>query len=242
MSATSTTRNKKKAVCLLSGGIDSSTTMAVAHSEGFELHGMSFDYGQRNKFEINCARALGEQFEIVEHRLIKIDLRAFGGSSLTSDLEVTKGRSIMEIGLSGIPMTYVPCRNVIFLSYALAWAEVLEADDIFIGVNAIDYSGYPDCRPEFIESFEKMANLSTRCAVERGHHISIHVPLIDDTKAQIIEKGMKLGIDFSKTISCYDPAPEGVSCGQCDSCIIRQRAFMSLGIKDPVKYIQPLEE
>lgn len=234
--------NSNKAVCLLSGGVDSTTALAIAHSMGFAIYALSFNYGQRNKFEIDCARAVAESYNVTQHRIMEIDLRIFGGSSLTSDIAITKGRSIMEIGLSGIPLTYVPCRNTIFLSYALTWAEVIESDDIFIGVNAIDYSGYPDCRPEYIGAFETMSNLATRRTVEGRHTMKINAPLVDDTKAQIIRKGLELGVDYSTTISCYDPSREGISCGQCDSCIIRQQAFLSVGVNDPLKYQQPIEQ
>lgn len=233
--------SSNKAICLLSGGVDSTTALAVAHAAGFTVYVLSFDYGQRNRFEVESAKRIAKSYNVVEHRVIGIDLRAFGGSSLTSDMEVVKGRSMREIGISGIPMTYVPCRNTIFLSYALAWAEVIEANNIFIGVNAVDYSGYPDCRPEYVEAFEILANLATRSSVEGRCRVKINAPLLKDTKAQIIYKGLELGVDYSMTISCYDPSYNGMSCGQCDSCVIRQQAFKSLGIEDPVVYTRRMD-
>jgi len=224
---------KKKAVVLLSGGLDSATAMAMALNEGFELYAMSFNYGQRHSAELDCAadqaRTGAKEFKVVE-----IDLRAFGGSALTADIDVPKHYS-MEGGTDEIPVTYVPARNTIFLSYALAWAEVLGANDIFIGVNALDYSGYPDCRPEFIAAYETMANLATVAGVQ-GQKLSIRTPLIDLTKAEIIKRGLELGVDYAKTTSCYDPDPEGRSCGYCDSCLLRLKGFEDAGQTDPRKY------
>ncbi|MEN7973655.1 MAG: 7-cyano-7-deazaguanine synthase QueC [Verrucomicrobiota bacterium] len=226
---------KKKAVVLLSGGLDSATAMAMALSEGFEVYAMSFNYGQRHSVELDCAagqaRASAKEFKVVE-----IDLRAFGGSALTDEIDVPKHDSLEEVS-EEIPVTYVPARNTIFLSYALAWAEVLGASDIFIGVNALDYSGYPDCRPGFIAAYEKMANLATVAGVQ-GQKLTIHTPLIDLTKAEIIKRGLELGVDYAKTTSCYDPAPDGRACGHCDSCLLRQKGFMDAGTKDPRPYIE----
>ena len=219
----------KKAVLLLSGGLDSATTLAMARAQGFEVYALSFRYGQRHAVElkaaVNVARMLGAQ----EHKIADIDLRLFGGSALTADIEVPKDRSDAQIS-DGVPITYVPARNTIFLSFALAWAEVLGAYDIFIGVNALDYSGYPDCRPEFIEAFEKTANLATAYGVEAKQHITIHTPIIALSKAEIIREGLKLGVDYATTISCYDPSPEGKACGHCDSCSLRRKGFAENGI------------
>ncbi len=225
----------KKAVVLSSGGIDSTTAMAIAGQEGFSIYSLSFNYGQRHSFELESARRVADFFDVEDHMIIDIDLRKIGGSSLTSDIEVPKERPEQEIA-SGIPVTYVPARNTIFLSYALAWAEVLQCGDIYIGVNAVDYSGYPDCRPEYILSFEKMANLATKAGVENRIRLTIHTPLIYMTKAEIISCGHKLGVDYSMTHSCYDPSPEGYACGSCDSCIFRKKGFMEAGIPDPTKY------
>ena len=214
----------KKAVLLLSGGLDSATTLAIAKQQGFAVYALSFAYGQRHEVELKSAKKVAENLGVTEHKIAEIDLRLFGGSALTSDIAVPKNRSLENIS-HGIPITYVPARNTIFLSFALAWAEVLEAYDIFIGVNAIDYSGYPDCRPEFISAFEKMANLATAYALEKGKQIKIHTPLINLTKAEIIKQGLSLGVDYSLTISCYDPTVEGKACGICDSCIIRNKGF-----------------
>lgn len=217
-----------KAVVLLSGGLDSATCLAISRSQGFECYCLSFRYGQRHIIETERAKELAHAIGAKEHKVIELDLRAFGGSALTDDIDVPKG------GLTeNIPATYVPARNTIFLSYALAYAEVVGARDIFIGVNALDYSGYPDCRAEFIEAFEQMANLATKAAVE-GRKTKVHTPLIDMTKAQIISEGLKLGVDFSMTTSCYDPAPDGTPCGLCDSCRIRNRGFEELGMTDPL--------
>jgi 7-cyano-7-deazaguanine synthase len=219
----------KKAVLLLSGGLDSATTLALAREQGFEVYCLSFRYGQRHAVElkavVNVAKTLGAK----EHKIADIDLRLFGGSALTDDISVPKDRSDFDIS-HGIPITYVPARNTIFLSFALAWAEVLGAYDIFIGVNALDYSGYPDCRPEFIEAFEKTANLATAYGVEAKQHITIHTPIIAMSKAEIIRQGVRLGVDYSTTISCYDPSPEGVACGHCDSCVLRRKGFEANGL------------
>jgi 7-cyano-7-deazaguanine synthase len=222
-----------KAVVLLSGGLDSTTTLAIAKSEGFQVYALSFHYGQRHQIELDFASYVAKAMGTIQHIVVDIDLRLFGGSALTSDIEVPKGRSSLEMG-SGIPVTYVPARNTIFLSFALAWAEVLEADNIYIGVNALDYSGYPDCRPEFIDAYENMANLATKSAVEGSHRIKIHTPLIHLTKAQIIQRGLELGVDYSITSSCYDPAPNGAPCGTCDSCQLRAKGFAEAGVEDPL--------
>lgn len=226
---------KKQAVVLLSGGLDSATVAAIAVSEGFVVHALSFSYGQRHSLELEAARRVAESLRVAEHRIVAIDLRVFGGSALTDDIDVPKGRDSKEMG-AGIPITYVPARNTIFLSFALAWAEVLGSSDIFIGVNALDYSGYPDCRPEFIRAFEQMANLATKAGVEGRQNLTIHTPLMHLTKAQIIHKGMQLGIDYSLTSSCYDPAPDGRPCGECDSCLLRRKGFRENGIDDPLPY------
>jgi len=227
----------EKAVCLLSGGLDSATCLALARREGYQCYALSFDYGQRHKIELEAAARVAKALGATRHLVAKIGLDAFGGSALTSSgpsgIEVPKGRSAGEMG-EGIPVTYVPARNTIFLACALAWAETLEAADIFLGVNAIDYSGYPDCRPEFIEAFEKMANLATKAGVEGRQHLRIHTPLIAMTKAQIIATGTKLGVDYGLTSSCYDPGPTGAPCGQCDSCLLRQKGFRENEIEDPI--------
>jgi 7-cyano-7-deazaguanine synthase len=224
----------KRAVVLLSGGIDSTTTLAIAIAEGFEAYALSFDYGQRHQIETEAARRVADSLGAKEHRVAKIDLRAFGGSALTGHIDVPKKRSETEIA-HGIPVTYVPARNTIFLAYALAWAEVIHASDIFLGVNAIDYSGYPDCRPEFIEAFETLANVGTKAGVE-GRRFHIHTPVIKFSKAEIIRRAIELGVDLSLTHSCYDPSPEGVACGECDSCLLRLKGFREAGITDPVRY------
>jgi 7-cyano-7-deazaguanine synthase len=221
----------KKAVCLLSGGLDSSTCLAVARSEGYACYALSFDYGQRHRVELDAARRVAASLGAERHVVMKIGLDAFGGSALTGDLAVPKGRSPAEMG-NGIPVTYVPARNTVFLSFALAWAEVLETSDIFIGVNALDYSGYPDCRPEYIAAFERMANLATRAGVEGRTRIAIHAPLMQLTKADIVKLAHRLGLDFSLTHSCYDPGPEGRPCGQCDACLLRRKGFEEAGIAD----------
>ena len=228
----------KKAVVLLSGGLDSATTLAIARSEGFQLFALTFRYGQRHRWEIEAAKKVANSLEVIEHCCIDVDLAQFGGSALTdSAMEVPKDRA--DLGKPGwIPPTYVPARNTIFLSYALAWAEVLRAFDIFIGVNAIDYSGYPDCRAEFITAFERVANLATAAAGQGKGQYRIHTPIIDMTKAQIILTGTKLGVDYSLTHSCYDPDEQGRSCGRCDSCRLRLKGFAEAGIKDPIDYVK----
>lgn len=225
---------KKKAVVLLSGGLDSATALAIAKSEGFEIHAISFRYGQRHQVEIESARRVVEAMGVSEHLILDIDLRSIGGSALTADIEVPKERSSEEMD-EEIPVTYVPARNTIFLSFALAWAEVIEAQDIFIGVNALDFSGYPDCRPEYIEAFERMANLATKAGVEGRMHLKIHTPLIRMTKAEIISTGLQMGVDYSLTHSCYDPA-DGLACGRCDSCQLRLKGFREAGATDPLRY------
>jgi 7-cyano-7-deazaguanine synthase len=224
----------KPAVVLLSGGIDSTTTLATAIADGYEAYALSFDYGQRHQIETQAARRVANSLGAKEHRVAKIDLGVFGASALTDDIAVPKRRSGKEIA-HGIPITYVPARNTIFLAYALGWAEVVGASDIFLGVNAIDYSGYPDCRPEFIEAFGTLANLGTKAGVE-GRHFQIHTPLIKFSKADIVRKAVELGVDLSLTHSCYDPTPEGLACGECDSCLLRLKGFREAGIKDPIRY------
>lgn len=223
---------KPRAVVLLSGGLDSSTTLAIAQEMGFEAYCLSFRYGQRHAVELLCAERIATQMGAARHVVVDIDLRTFGGSALTADIDVPKDRLPEDLG-QGIPITYVPARNTVFLSFALAWAEVLECTDIFIGVNALDYSGYPDCRPEFVQAFEQMANLATRAGVEGSQRLQIHTPLISMTKAEIIQEGIRLGVDYSLTISCYDPSPSGSACGACDACQLRQRGFSQAGITDP---------
>jgi 7-cyano-7-deazaguanine synthase len=220
------------AVVLLSGGLDSATVLAIAKAQGYGCHALSFDYGQRHRVEIDAAQRVATHLGVASHRWVSIDLRAFGGSALTSDAAVPKDRDEQQMA-DGIPVTYVPARNTIFLSYALALAEVLGSADIFIGVNAVDYSGYPDCRPEFIRSFEQTANLATKAGVE-GQRFTVHTPLIDWPKTQIVEKGLELGVDYGLTHSCYDPLEGGRACGHCDACLLRQRAFEALGRTDPV--------
>jgi 7-cyano-7-deazaguanine synthase len=217
----------------LSGGLDSATVLAIAKAEGYETYALSFSYGQRHAWELEAAKRVAASIGVAQHRLATIDLRAFGGSALTAEIDVPKGREPEEMS-HGIPITYVPARNTIFLAFALAWAEVLGASDIFLGVNALDYSGYPDCRPEFIEAFEKMANLATKAGVEGRQHLRIHTPLIAMTKAQIIATGTGLSVDYGLTSSCYDPGPTGAPCGQCDSCLLRQKGFRENGIEDPI--------
>ncbi len=223
----------KNAVVLLSGGLDSTTALAVAKAEGFAPYALSFRYGQRHAVELDCAARIAEALGVEEHVIADIDLRRFGGSALTADLAVPKGRSVASMG-NGIPITYVPARNTVFLSFALAWAEVLGSSDIFIGVNALDYSGYPDCRPEYIAAFEQMANLATAAGVEGRQHLKIHTPLIDLTKAEIIARGLALGVDYGLTSSCYDPGPDGRPCGHCDSCLLRAKGFAEVGRPDPL--------
>ena len=224
----------RTAVVLLSGGLDSATVLAIARSEGFEIIALSFRYGQRHDVEIVSAQSIARRAGVQRHVIVDIDLRVFGASALTSDLAVPKGRSATEIS-EGIPITYVPARNTIFLSYALALAEVSMADNIYMGVNALDYSGYPDCRPEYIEAFEQMANLATKAGVE-GRHLTIHTPLMHQTKGEIITRGLKLGVDYGATISCYDPDSSGVACGECDACQLRLKGFADAGVSDPVPY------
>lgn len=225
----------RRAVVLLSGGLDSATVLAIARAEGFALHALSFDYGQRHRHELDCARKLAAALGVVRHELVRLDLGRLGGSALTADLPVPKGRA-PEAMASGIPVTYVPARNTVFLSYALAWAEVLGTGDIFLGVNAIDYSGYPDCRPEYIEAFARMANLATRAAVEGACPVRLHTPLLTLSKAEIIRRGHALGVDYGQTSSCYDPGPGGAPCGGCDACLLRRRGFAEAGLSDPLRY------
>jgi 7-cyano-7-deazaguanine synthase len=226
---------ERRAVVLLSGGLDSATALAMAKRDGFEPYALTFRYGQRHAVEIDAARRIASALGAARHVVAEIDLRAFGGSALTDDIPVPKGRNAGEMA-ENIPITYVPARNTIFLSFALAWAEVLGSDDVFIGVNALDYSGYPDCRPEFIEAFQRMADLATRAGVEGGRRLRIHAPLIDMTKSQIIRAGVELGVDYAPTLSCYDPAPGGAACGNCDSCLLRKKGFAEAGIPDPTRY------
>lgn len=222
-----------KAVCLLSGGLDSSTCLAYAKREGFELYALSFDYGQRHRVELEAASRIADSVGVAAHRTATLDLRMFGGSALTSDIAVPKRRSAEEMS-AAIPVTYVPARNTIFLSFALAWAEVLEAQDIFIGVNALDYSGYPDCRPEFLHSFERMANLATKASVSGKTQIKIHAPLMDKSKADIVRLANELKLDVGLTHSCYDPDGSGASCSECDSCLLRAKGFAEAGFRDPL--------
>jgi 7-cyano-7-deazaguanine synthase len=226
----------KRAVVLLSGGLDSTTTLATAIAEGYEAYALSFDYGQRHQIEVEAARRVANSLGAKEHRVAKIDLRIFGGSALTDNVDVPKQRSETEIA-HRIPVTYVPARNTIFLAYALAWAEVISANHIFLGVNAIDYSGYPDCRPEFIQAFQTLANIGTKAGIE-GARLHINTPLIMLSKSEIIGKASKLGVDLGLTHSCYDPSPEGLACGECDSCFLRLKGFREAGIEDPIRYIR----
>jgi 7-cyano-7-deazaguanine synthase len=227
--------DSRKAVVLLSGGLDSTTVLAIA-AQSFQVHALTFRYGQRHSVEVEVARRVAARHQVNEHVVCDINLRVFGGSALTSEISVPKGRAIEDMD-DGIPVTYVPARNTIFLSFALAWAETLKSTDIFIGVNAIDYSGYPDCRPEYIEAYERMANLATKSSVE-GQKIKIHTPLIDRTKSEIIQLGIRLGVDYSQTITCYDPSTNGRACGTCDSCQLRLKGFREAGIADPAHYLQ----
>jgi len=228
---------KPIAVVLLSGGLDSATTVAIAAAEGYEAHAMSFDYGQLHSVELAAAARVARAAGVTRHLVLRIDLGRIGGSALTDpNIQVPKGRGADAMG-SDIPVTYVPARNTIFLAYALGWAEVLGASDIFIGVNALDYSGYPDCRPEFIEAFEKMANLATRKGTQEGRPIRIHTPLVHLTKAQIIARGLSLGVDYGLTSTCYDPGPDGQACGLCDACSLRLKGFAENGLRDPVTYV-----
>ena len=226
---------EKKAVILSSGGLDSTTAMAIAKLDGYLIYSLSFSYGQRHKIELEAAKKVADKIGVERHLVINLDLNKIGGSALTDSIDVPKNRNDKAIS-ANIPVTYVPARNTIFLSYALAWAEVIGSSDIFIGVNAIDYSGYPDCRPEYIEAFEKMANLATKAGVEGLSRIKINTPLLNMSKAQIIKSGIELGVDYSLTHSCYDPNPEGTACGRCDSCILRKKGFKEAGVKDPTKY------
>lgn len=221
----------RKAVCLLSGGLDSATCLALALRDGFACYALSFDYGQRHKHELDAAARVAQVFGVTRHLVARIGLDVFGGSALTGDIAVPKARSAAQMA-AGIPITYVPARNTIFLSYALAWAEVLESSAIFIGVNALDYSGYPDCRPEFIEAYERMANLATKAGVEGRTHLKIHAPLLHLTKAGIVKLASDLGVPFGMTHSCYDPAPDGRACGECDACLLRRKGFEEAGIED----------
>lgn len=225
----------KPAIVLLSGGIDSTTVLAVARHQGFNVHALSFRYGQRHSVELEAAQRVAESIGVTHHVVADIDLRVFGGSALTDVTAVPKGRNVDDMD-SGIPITYVPARNTIFLSFALAWAETLGASDIFIGVNALDFSGYPDCRPEYIEAFQRMANLATAASVEGHQRYTVHTPLMTLTKAEIIALGTQLGVDYSLTSTCYDPSPTGEACGQCDACQLRLRGFKQNGLPDPVPY------
>ncbi len=227
----------KKAVILLSGGLDSSTCAAIALSQGFELYGISFRYGQRHSIELEASKNIAKKMGFIRHEIVDIDLRAFGGSALTADIDVPKNRSEDEMDVE-IPITYVPARNTIFLSFSLAYAETIGSKDIFIGVNAVDYSGYPDCRPDYIKSFQNMANLATKAGVEDSSALQIHTPLIDLTKAKIIQTGLALGVDYGLTISCYDPDAQGKSCGCCDSCALRLKGFKDAGSADPIEYVK----
>jgi 7-cyano-7-deazaguanine synthase len=230
----------KKAVVLLSGGLDSTTVLAITKVEGFVPYALSFRYGQRHEAELDAASRVASAIGVAEHVIADVNLNVFGGSALTAQIDVPKHRTNTEMS-QGIPITYVPARNTVFLSIALAWAEVLEADDIFVGVNALDYSGYPDCRPEYIEAFERMANLATKAAVEGTQRIQIHAPLIQLTKAQIIQRGLELGVDYAITHSCYDPGSDGRACGSCDSCLLRMKGFREAGVPDPTLYQEQLE-
>jgi len=229
------TQDSKRAVVLVSGGLDSATTLAIARRDGFEPFALSFDYGQRHRFELEAARRVCEATGVMRHLIFELDLRSIGGSSLTSDLPVPKDRSESEM-TAGIPTTYVPARNTIFLSVALGWGETLGAYDVYLGVNAIDYSGYPDCRPEYIAAFERLANLATKVGVEETGVWKIHTPLIRMSKAEIIKTGIELGVDYSLTHSCYDPDPTGRPCGRCDSCELRLKGFADAGLRDPLAY------
>jgi len=227
--------DERPAVVLLSGGLDSTTTLALAQHAGFAVHALTFRYGQRHAQEIAAARHIAARHGVAAHVVVDIDLRLFGGSALTADIPVPMGRG-PEDRTAEIPVTYVPARNTIFLSFALAWAEVLGASDIFIGVNAVDYSGYPDCRPEYIAAYQRLADLATKAGVEGRQHLTIHTPLIQLTKAQIIQTGLDLGVDYSLTTTCYDPAPTGAACGRCEACLLRRAGFADIGRADPVLY------
>jgi len=225
----------RKAVVLLSGGLDSATVAAIAREDGYEIYALSFNYGQRHSSELDAAERVAAHMGVADHKVVPIDLRAFGNSALTADIDIPKGREAEEMNI-GIPITYVPARNTIFLSFALAWAEVLSSSDVFIGVNALDYSGYPDCRPEFIDAFQTMARLATRTGVEGTTELTIHVPLIAMTKAEIIRRGLALGVDYGTTVSCYDADDHGRACGNCDSCILRSKGFVEANTTDPTVY------
>lgn len=225
----------KRAVCLVSGGLDSATSLACARRDGFEVYALSFDYGQRHKIELEAAVRVAQALGSVRHEITRIDLRLFGGSALTGDIDVPKHRAVSEMA-GAIPVTYVPARNTIFLSFALAWAEVLGSSDIYLGVNAVDYSGYPDCRPAYIDAFRRMANLATKAGIEGAMALNIHTPLISLSKAEIIRLGISLGVDYSLTHSCYDPSPGGLACGACDSCRLRLAGFAEAGLADPLVY------
>ena len=227
--------SERKAVVLLSGGLDSTTVAAIARKEGFAVYALSFDYGQNHRQELESAARVAERLGVAQHAVVKVDLRSFGGSALTSDMPVPKHRSAQEIG-HGVPVTYVPARNTVFLSLALAWAETLGATDIFIGVNALDYSGYPDCRPEFVAAFERMANLGTKIGTEGGGRIRIHTPLISMSKKEIVQTGLALGVDYAMTTTCYDPSATGEACGACDACQLRLKGFAEAGVSDPARY------
>lgn len=224
-----------KAVVLLSGGLDSATVAAIARADGHEVHALSFSYGQRHAAELAAAARVAAHVGVADHKVVPIDLRVFGGSALTDDIEVPKGRDVAVMS-EDIPVTYVPARNTIFLSFALAWAEVLESSDVFIGVNALDYSGYPDCRPEYLAAFQAMARLATKTGVEGTTQLTIHAPLIDLTKAQIVQRGIELGVDYGLTVSCYDADDDGAACGACDSCALRKKGFADAGVADPTRY------
>jgi 7-cyano-7-deazaguanine synthase len=226
----------KKAVVLLSGGLDSTTVLAIAIREGYSVYALSFDYGQTHKSELEAASRIAKTAGVERHVILKIDLPAFGGSALTDDIEIPKGRSVEAMG-GGIPVTYVPARNTVFLSLALAWAEAVGVGNIFIGVNALDYSGYPDCRPEYIEAFQTLANLATKAGTEGGVQFKIHTPLIAMTKKEIIQAGMALGVDYAVTSTCYDPSASGVACGFCDACLLRLKGFAEAGLVDPAAYL-----
>ena len=225
------------AVVLLSGGMDSATVAAIARSDGFDVHALSFRYSQRHAIELDAARRVARSVGAVSHEIVTVDLRAFGGSALTSDIDVPKDRPLASIG-TAVPVTYVPARNTIFLSFALAFAETLGAQDIFIGANALDYSGYPDCRPEYVEAFERLANLATRAGVE-GRPFTVHAPLLSLGKREIVERGRALGVDFAMTLTCYDPTADGAACGRCDACLLRLKGFTEAGLVDPARYVEP---
>jgi 7-cyano-7-deazaguanine synthase len=230
-----------KAVVALSGGLDSATTLAIARSEGLECHALTFRYGQRHEVEIEAARRVAAALGVAQHIIVDIDLRPMGASALTAPIEVPKGRSVEEMTGGGIPVTYVPARNTIFLAFALGWAEVLSAPHIYVGINALDYSGYPDCRPEYLEAFQRLARLATKSAVE-GAAPTIHAPLLHWTKAEIVRRGLSLGVDYSLTRSCYDPSPDGLACGECDACVLRLRAFAENHLRDPAPYRKPVPD